>query len=241
MMFQGKIINWNDDKGFGFVEPNGGGDRAFVHIKAFGPGARRPVNGEAIIYDLAMDNNQRYRAEKIKFARDFQETHFSHSAKRRDASRAKSDSKSDSRSGVKVAFTLLFWLGLIVGVLTNRLPPMLVGIYLAMSGVAFIAYAIDKSAAQAGRWRTQESTLHLFSLVGGWPGALFAQSQLRHKSKKKAFLNVYWVTVLFNIGGLLWLLTDNGAQFINKILGNGAQFMNKILGIGVQFINNILG
>lgn len=31
MKLQGQVVNWNDDKGFGFVEPNGGGDRAFVH------------------------------------------------------------------------------------------------------------------------------------------------------------------------------------------------------------------
>lgn len=32
--------------------------------------------------------------------------------------------------------------------------------------------------------RTQESTLHGLSLLGGWPGALIAQQVLRHKSKK---------------------------------------------------------
>jgi hypothetical protein len=32
MRFQGKVFNWNDDKGFGFFEPNGGGERAFVHM-----------------------------------------------------------------------------------------------------------------------------------------------------------------------------------------------------------------
>ena len=123
-MFQGKIVNWNDDKGFGFVEPNGGGDRAFVHIKAFGSGSRRPVNGEMIMYQLAMDNNKRYRAQKIKFSRDFQETHVSHQSKSSHASSAKPDSQSDPKSGVKLAFTLIFWLGLIVGVLSDRLPPM---------------------------------------------------------------------------------------------------------------------
>ena len=49
MKLQGKILNWNDDKGFGFVEPNGGGQRAFVHIKAFKNNARRPVNGDIIV------------------------------------------------------------------------------------------------------------------------------------------------------------------------------------------------
>ncbi len=45
--------------------------------------------------------------------------------------------------------------------------------------VAFAAYWLDKFAARTGRWRTAERTLHLFGLVGGWPGALVAQRVFR--------------------------------------------------------------
>ena len=47
MRFQGRITNWNDDKGFGFAIPNGGGDKAFVHVKAL-MSKRRPVEGDLI-------------------------------------------------------------------------------------------------------------------------------------------------------------------------------------------------
>lgn len=213
MKFQGKIVKWNDDKGFGFVEPNGGGERAFVHIKAFMPRSRRPIDGEVIVYELAMDDNKRYKAEKIKFAQDDKKNHSVHKSKN------SASSSSNSRSNIRSTFTFIFFAGLITCILTGRLPPITIGVYLTMSCVAFIAYAIDKSAAQNGRWRTQESTLHLFSLTCGWPGALFAQRRLRHKSKKKEFQRVFWVTVILNIAGLFWLLTDNGSQFINDILG----------------------
>jgi uncharacterized membrane protein YsdA (DUF1294 family) len=88
-----------------------------------------------------------------------------------------------------------------------------------MSLITFIAYAIDKSAAQNGRWRTQESTLHLFSLMGGWPGAFFAQTTLRHKSSKEEFKSVYWITVLLNLGALFWLHTEKGIIFLNTLNG----------------------
>ena len=44
-----------------------------------------------------------------------------------------------------------------------------------------LLYAVDKSAALANasgkrRQRTAENTLHLFSMCGGWPGALVARS-----------------------------------------------------------------
>jgi cold shock CspA family protein len=32
LRFQGKLTNWNNDKGYGFVEPNGGGDIAALFI-----------------------------------------------------------------------------------------------------------------------------------------------------------------------------------------------------------------
>jgi uncharacterized membrane protein YsdA (DUF1294 family) len=103
--------------------------------------------------------------------------------------------------------------------LTARVPLGLLGLYAGASLVTFIAYAIDKSAAQSGRWRTQESTLHLLALIGGWPGALIAQNRLRHKSRKGPFLLAFWVTVLLNCGGLIWLLSTAGGQVLRSTLG----------------------
>ena len=104
----------------------------------------------------------------------------------------------------------------------NRLPFVMLGVYLTASMLAFIAYAIDKSAAQNNRWRTQESTLHLLGMVGGWPGALLAQKTLRHKSKKEQFQTVFWVTVIINCLALGWLLTKSGSIFLSAILGPAA-------------------
>ncbi|WP_417535488.1 DUF1294 domain-containing protein [Methylophaga sp.] len=203
MKFQGKISNWNDDKGFGFVEPNGGGERAFVHIKAFNPRTRRPINGDVIIYDLLQDKDKRYRAENIRFARDSRQKNTPQASK-----------KNRSFGGVLI---LLFSIGLVISVLTGKLPLAIPLVYLVMSVITFIAYAIDKSAAENGRWRTQENTLHLLALVGGWPGAILGQMLLRHKSKKKAFRMVFWLTVILNVAGLFWLHTSSGSVFLQSL------------------------
>jgi len=63
-----------------------------------------------------------------------------------------------------------------------------------------IAYRIDKSAAQTGEWRTSESTLHLLALIGGWPGALVAQTVFHHKSRKLSFRFIFFVTIAVNLG-----------------------------------------
>ena len=80
-------------------------------------------------------------------------------------------------------------------------------------------YALDKSAAKNGKWRTPERTLHIMSLVGGWPGAIIAQQKLRHKSKKNSFRFVLWITVLLNCGAFTWLFTPNGATTLQSFLG----------------------
>ena len=63
----------------------------------------------------------------------------------------------------------------------------------------------DKSSAQRGARRTQETTLHMLSIVGGWPGALLAQQVLRHKLVKAEFRSFFWGIVAFNVGAFIIL------------------------------------
>lgn len=58
MRYQGKISGWKDDQGFGFVSPNGGGQKAFIHINAFLKHSARPVAGDLVTYELAKDEKK---------------------------------------------------------------------------------------------------------------------------------------------------------------------------------------
>jgi len=78
--------------------------------------------------------------------------------------------------------------------------------YFIASLMTFIVYTIDKSAAKKGHWRVKERTLHLLSLIGGWPGALIAQKILRHKSIKQPFRSFFWLTIFLNVSLLIGLL-----------------------------------
>ncbi len=77
--------------------------------------------------------------------------------------------------------------------------------YIIMSCAAYYAYAVDKKASLNDKWRTPESTLHALSLFGGWPGALYAQNRLRHKSRKQPFKTILWLTVGLNLL-LFWVV-----------------------------------
>lgn len=105
-----------------------------------------------------------------------------------------------------------------LAVLGGWLPAALLGVYLGASVLAFVAYAMDKSAARKQERRTSERTLHLLALVGGWPGALLAQQLLRHKSSKAPFRMVFWATVLVNCMVVAWLLGAPGAGMPGAIL-----------------------
>lgn len=204
MRYLGRITDWNDRKGFGFVTPNGGGNRAFAHVKAFERLSKRPATGDLVSYELQQDERHRFNAVSIRFA--IQQT-------RKDAS-------ADNPLPRK-AISTLFLAGLIAGWAFSRIPSIVPLFYGAMGGLTFLAYQIDKSAAMSNRWRTKESTLQFMSLLGGWPGALLAQGILRHKTRKSEFQLVFRATVVFNCVALAWLLASGRAAAIGKsILGS---------------------
>jgi cold shock CspA family protein len=55
MRLQGKIVSWNDDRGFGFVEQNSTEEKAFVHVSAIANRQRRPVVGDLVTYQVVSD------------------------------------------------------------------------------------------------------------------------------------------------------------------------------------------
>lgn len=186
MKYQGRIKQWDDVKGFGFVEPNGGGIRAFVHIKAFKQRSRRPINGDIIIYEIEKDKQGSHRAHNISLLKDYK-------AKR------SSTNKHTSQTKRNVILLSIFCSVLALLTLSGQLPAVVSIVYGALSLVTVLFYGIDKFAAKNNMWRISEAKLHLLSLTGGWPGALIAQQLFKHKRSKSAFMSVYWITVVVNL------------------------------------------
>lgn len=90
----------------------------------------------------------------------------------------------------------------------EQLKHVVLGLYTLSSVLAFMAYALDKHAAQNNLCRIKEMHLHLLALIGGWPGAWVAQKTLRHKTKKASFQTAFWVTVVLNCAAVGWILAQ---------------------------------
>ncbi|WP_374327620.1 cold-shock protein [Azonexus sp.] len=52
MRIEGSLKQWNDDRGFGFIAPNGGGPEVFVHVSAFPRDGVRPRIGERLSFEI---------------------------------------------------------------------------------------------------------------------------------------------------------------------------------------------
>lgn len=65
MRIDGKLAKWNDDRGFGFITPDLGGQEIFVHISAFPKDGQRPRLGEALSFQIESDKDGRKRAKTV--------------------------------------------------------------------------------------------------------------------------------------------------------------------------------
>jgi len=193
MRFDGSLKTWTDDRGFGFIEPDQGGQEIFVHIKAFPGGSGRPREGQRLSFEIEPGAQGKKRARNVQFVRA--------PAVRRGPRREASAQWGVASALAIPAFAVIAaW-----AALTGRVPVWAALVYVGASSVCFLAYALDKSAARRNAWRTPESTLLMLGLLGGWPGGLLAQHLLRHKSNKASFRAAFWGTVMLNVLGF-WLL-----------------------------------
>lgn len=202
MRYQGKIVRWNDPQGFGFIVQNGGTKEVFVHIKSFKRRQRRPVENEVVIYETRIDAKGRTQADNVCFVGE------------------PAPSAAVPPHGTLYLMCAASFLLFVAGaVFFHKLPWQLLLLYLVASSSTFVAYAFDKSAAKRGQWRIQENTLHVFALVGGWPGALAAQKLIHHKSRKRSFQHVFRVTVIFNCVALAFLFSRMGTEILQAVFG----------------------
>lgn len=214
---QGQVIKWQDDKGFGFIETEAG-ESVFFHVSEF-KAQRRPAIGEEVVFIVGYDNQKRLQAKEVQELSFVQRKMAQKNSQIRQRNHRRSAQAEFEAGQKKRLFLGMGFYGvLILLAVMNKLSWLVVGWYVALGLITYVMYAKDKAAAQSDGWRTPESTLHLLSALGGWVGAMVAQTYLRHKSQKPEFRLAYYLTVIINLAGLLFILAGSGFDFLEGLL-----------------------
>jgi uncharacterized membrane protein YsdA (DUF1294 family)/cold shock CspA family protein len=167
-----KIVEWDRQKGYGFLQV--GKQRVFLHRRDFIQHHKKPAVGDDVRCTLGKDAKGR--------------TCATNAAHVNDGGRV-------TVANVLVTFGLLVLPGLALQ--RQAADFRWVGAYMfVLSALTYWAYAVDKRRAQEGLWRVPEAWLNLLELLGGWPGAFLAQRWLRHKCSKGPYQVVFWLIVL---------------------------------------------
>lgn len=189
---KGQIVKWDDSKGYGFISALDDEHRVFFHVSSVESINRRPKLNDRVTFDLSEETQGRMNATSVYIE--------------------------GLHVPITVLFSTIFLVVLFASIFVFDGELLLIPLYLVVSLFTYLMFAWDKQAALNGHWRTSENTLHFLSLIGGWPGALWAQYLLRHKSRKQPFKSILWVTIFLNIFSIIALFTTFGRELIKSAL-----------------------
>lgn len=191
----GKIVEWNDERGFGFIQTDNFKEKIFFHVNdlPLNQGKFRPQQGETVLF-TAKSDGKRWAATSVTSA---QRQRIQRVQQRRQAERE----ANLNAKAIMALLVMVIWLSLCAW----RLPKLAM-IYGVLSLILFGFYWKDKKAANDGEWRVPEANLHTWALLGGWCGGLLARYLFNHKTTKQEFVIVFWVTVVANVGATIYLL-----------------------------------
>ncbi|MFT4243643.1 MAG: cold shock and DUF1294 domain-containing protein [Acidovorax sp.] len=202
MQKQGTIVRWDAARAFGFIRSPGTSANVFFHIRDFRGGT--PKEGLAVTYEEIHVGGKGPRAMAVQPVGAASAPRKSTPSPAPARNRREREPAANPAAGRLVLLLVAGWLALLGwGIWAGQLPlGLTLGALLAVNLLTFWVYAADKNAAKQQRWRVPENNLHLLSLLGGWPGAWLAQQSMRHKSSKREFRVVYWLTVAVHCAAL---------------------------------------
>jgi uncharacterized membrane protein YsdA (DUF1294 family)/cold shock CspA family protein len=170
-LLTGKIAEWDDRRGFGFVDHKG--QRVFLHIRDYAGRSHLPRRGDRVSFLFGQDEKGRTCAKGARTV----------------------TSRSRLHAVDILSLSLLLVLPLVAAMQSPVDLWIVVAVAFVLSWSSWRQYAFDKRCAQTKAWRIPEASLHFWDFVGGWPGGYLAQKYYRHKTVKGSFQFVFWGTV----------------------------------------------
>lgn len=216
MKKQGKVIRWDDERGFGFIRSPQTSADIFFHIRDFRGGDPAGLRiGLPVTFEEIHVGGKGPRAVAVQDGSPRLAAASTRPAARPPARKAwrrpaKRPARTASSAGTWFALVLMtgYATALCWAVWQRHLPWWVLPVSLLLNMATFFVYWVDKYAAEQRHWRTPEVHLHAWALAGGWGGAWFAQRVLRHKVSKESFMGQYWLAVIVHcaaVGACLYL------------------------------------
>lgn len=185
---RGRLVKWNDARGFGFIEVPDLTRQVYLHIKAMRQDTPRPESGNELEFTLGVGRNGGPAAQDAVLA----------------------DLPGHREVSLRVIGAGALIVVLQTAVVSGRLPFIIEVVYALMGLLSFSLYRSDKLAAAARRWRTREVCLVISDLAFGIIGGLLAQHLYSHKTGKPDFIIVTGLTAALHlalitaiVGGML--------------------------------------
>jgi len=180
----GELVDWKDDRGFGFIRRPDGLSTIFVHIRSIRRGPERPKIGDRMVYGIGEGKGGRPVATDVEILAAAPQAA---AAEKMLLGRPVRPAPLLS-ARVWAAAILLALLG--ANIIFGLLPAWILALYLIAGAGSFWFYRDDKQAANDRRSRTPERKLHILDLSFGIIGGLLAQHLFRHKTYKPGYVFV---------------------------------------------------
>jgi uncharacterized membrane protein YsdA (DUF1294 family)/cold shock CspA family protein len=169
---EGRLVSWDDPRGFGFIEAAGLSAPVFVHMKFLRSRHQRPVVGDVLRFSLGTGRDGKEAAADVEIV----------------GAAPKQAPPPPSIADISRLFAALaILIGAIVAYQFAGAPLWFPALYFVMSLGSGLAYWLDKYFARENRPRVRETSLHMADAFFGIAGGLFAQHVFRHKTRKAAF------------------------------------------------------
>lgn len=172
--YEGRLVSWDDARGFGFIEAGGFAQPVFVHAKFLRQRHPRPEAGDRLSFAKGVGRDGGPAAVDVEIVG------------------APTPPKTPPRRGMldisRLAAAVAILVGAGLAYALGRAPVWFPGVYFAMTLGSGLAYWLDKVFAREQRPRVRESMLHFSDALFGIAGGLFAQHVFRHKTRKRGFI-----------------------------------------------------
>lgn len=182
---KGVVVNFDINKGYGFIRPKSSDRSVFVHI------------------NNVLNSTTLKKGQKVKF--QIVETDKGLSAMSVTAGRLPLEP-------FEIFALLSVFMVIALNAYINQFVSSIWAYVFAINITSILVYGYDKMIAGTLRTRVPELILHGLTLFGGTFGSLFSQIFFRHKTRKDSFQNVFWSIVVIQavlffalIAMVIWL------------------------------------